>query len=313
MNWQQLKKIVAFYGRFTLSYTQIGFAVRRVRWSKLTPDFAGQRWLVTGASGGLGRAIALSAARAGASVTAVARNPRNLATVILEGPPSMEPRVCDLSLQREVDKLIEDLAQDGRKFDVLVNNVGVLLDDYTVTAEQRETSFATNLLMHYQLTEGLIARDLLAKGGAVINMSSAGMYNVPLNVAAMNPASGARYSGVAAYGFHKRAQVVLSSDWQRRYGDRGLTFYVMHPGWADTEGVRRSLPRFRRILKPILRDEWSGTDTAIWLAAKRPAAPLHESIWFDRELRAAHVYPHTRQSQDTPETLRAYLQQQLAK
>lgn len=313
VNWQQFKKIVAFYGRYTPSYTQVGYAVRRLGWRQITPNFRGQHWLVTGASGGLGRAIALSAARAGASVTVVARSSRKLASLLLEEPSGLMPRVCDLSLRRDVAKLIDYLARGGRKIDVLVNNVGVLLDDFSVTDEQRETSFATNLLTHYQLTEGLIDRGVLARGALVINMSSAGMYNVPLNVAAMNAATAAEYSGVAAYGFHKRAQVVLNCDWQNRYGGRGLTFYVMHPGWADTDGVKRSLPRFRRILKPILRDEWSGTDTAIWLAATRPPPPLHESIWFDRKLRPAHVYPHTRRSKDTPETLRAYLQQALAK
>lgn len=313
MNWQQFKKILAFYGRFTLSYTQVGYAVRRLAWSRVKPDFHGQHWVVTGASGGLGRAVALSAARSGATVTAVARSPEKLARLAAEAPASIVTRVCDLSLQRDVAQLVEVLSQNGRKIDVLVNNVGVLLDDFSTTVEQRETSFATNLLTHYQLTEELIARDLLARGGLVINMSSAGMYNVPLNVAALNPATATSYSGVAAYGFHKRAQVVLNGEWQRNYASRGLTFYVMHPGWADTDGVKRSLPRFRRILKSILRDEWSGSDTAIWLAAARPAQQSSQGIWFDRKLREEHVYDRTRQSNDTPQTLIGYLRQELAR
>ena len=59
MNWQQLKKIVAFYGRFTLSFTQVGYRARRVFWPKFTPNFRGQHWLVTGGSGGLGRQMVL--------------------------------------------------------------------------------------------------------------------------------------------------------------------------------------------------------------------------------------------------------------
>lgn len=304
---------MAFYGRFTLSYTQIGYAARRLTWSSVKPDFRGQHWVVTGASGGLGRAVALAASRAGATVTAVARSPEKLAQLAAEAPASIVTRVCDLSLQRDVGKLVENLAQNGRRIDVLVNNVGVLLDDFSRTDEQRETSFATNLLTHYQLTEGLIARDLLPRGGLVINMSSAGMYNVPLNVAALNPTTAAKYSGVVAYGFHKRAQVVLNGEWQRNYASRGLTFYVMHPGWADTDGVKRSLPRFRRILKSILRDEWSGSDTAIWLAAARPAQQTSQGIWFDRKLREEHVYERTRQTKDTPQTLIGYLRQELAR
>ena len=55
MNFQQLKKIAAFYGRFTLSFTQVGYLWRKLFWPRVNLDFAGQHWLVTGGSGGLGR------------------------------------------------------------------------------------------------------------------------------------------------------------------------------------------------------------------------------------------------------------------
>jgi dehydrogenase/reductase SDR family protein 12 len=87
----------------------------------------------------------------------------------------------------------------------------------------------------------------------------------------------------------------------------------MHPGWADTAGVKRSLPRFRKILKSILRDESSGADTAIWLAATRPSQPEEELVWFDRKPRTAHVYPHTRATRETPQSLVAWLDAELAK
>ncbi|MGH8287106.1 MAG: SDR family NAD(P)-dependent oxidoreductase [Steroidobacteraceae bacterium] len=313
MEWRQLKKIFAFYGRFTFSYTQIGFAARSVLWSRRKPDFSGQRWLVTGASGGLGRAIALSAVRGGAAVTAVARSAEKLAALASEAGSRLTPLRCDLALQRDTARLLTTLRQKSDPIDVLVNNVGVLLDDFTTTDEGRETSFATNLLTHFQLTEGLIASGLIGDGGLVINMSSGGMYNVPLSVKRLNATNAGAYSGVAAYGFHKRAQVVLTSYWRRKFASRGISFYVMHPGWSDTEGVKRSMPRFRRILRSILRDEWSGSDTAIWLAASRPLQAADEAIWFDRKPRGVHVYEHTRHSNDTAETLVSYLNQELAR
>ena len=99
-------------------------------------------------------------------------------------------------------------------------------------------------------------------------MTSGGGYNVPLNIAMLNMTNPKKYNGTGAYGFHKRAQIVLNQYWRDKYGARGITFYVMHPGWADTDGVKRSLPRFRKILKSILRDAESGADTALWLAAR---------------------------------------------
>jgi hypothetical protein len=87
----------------------------------------------------------------------------------------------------------------------------------------------------------------------------------------------------------------------------------MHPGWADTDGVKRSLPRFRKILRPILRDAASGADTALWLAGTRPTQPEHELVWFDRAIRPAHVYERTRVTKDTPQSLVAYLESELAR
>ena len=318
MNYQQLKKIVGFYSRFTGSFTQVGYRWRSLSWDKFTPDYRGQHWLVTGGSGGIGRHIVLEAARAGATVTAVARSEPKLAVLREDarqaGIQGVATECCDFTLQSDTARLLRRLEGAGRKFDVLVNNVGVLLDDLSVTAEGRESSFVSNLLSHYQLTEGLIRAGLLACPKAtVINMTSGGGYNMPLMVAMLNVTDPAKYNGVFAYGFHKRAQIVLNQYWRDTYGSRGIAFYVMHPGWADTDGVKRSLPRFRKILRPILRDAAAGADTALWLAGTRPTQPEHELVWFDRAIRPAHVYDRTRTTQDTPRSLVAYLESELAR
>jgi len=318
MNYQQLKKIVGFYSRFTASFTQVGYRWRRFSWPTFTPDYRGQRWLVTGGSGGIGRHVVLEAARAGATVTAVARSESKLGALRDDarkaGIAGVETECCDFTLQSDTERLLRRLEASGRKVDVLVNNVGVLLDDLSVTPEGRESSFVSNLLSHYQLTEGLIRQGLLAGPKAtVINMTSGGGYNMPLMVAMLNVTDPAKYNGVFAYGFHKRAQMVLNQYWRDTYGSRGIAFYVMHPGWADTDGVKRSLPRFRKILRPILRDAASGADTALWLAGTRPTQPEHELVWFDRAIRPAHVYERTRVTKDTPQSLVAYLESELAR
>ena len=52
MTFQQFKKVLAFYGRFTASFTQVGYRWRSLAWPRFVPDFQGQRWLVTGGSWG---------------------------------------------------------------------------------------------------------------------------------------------------------------------------------------------------------------------------------------------------------------------
>jgi len=316
MDLAQLKKIVAFYARCTPSFSRIGYVARGLAWRPVNADFRGQRWLVTGASGGIGSRIVHDAAIRGAEVLALARDPEKLRAMRdCMGDAGTRVRGCtvDLSLQRDVHRMLREFADAGERVDVLVNSVGVMLDEHTLSSEGRETSFATNLLNHYLLTEGLIERGCLARNGVVINISSGGMYNVPLSTAWLNVLEPQRYNGVAAYGFAKRAQLALSQYWQQKYAETGPRSYVMHPGWVDTDGVKRSLPRFRRILKSILRDESAGADTVIWLAATRPANPSQEHVWFDRKARTAHLFARTRNTTETPETLASWLDAELGR
>jgi dehydrogenase/reductase SDR family protein 12 len=176
-----------------------------------------------------------------------------------------------------------------------------------VTPEGFEASFASNLLAHYVLTEGLIERGALAEGSAVINITSGGGYSVPLSTALLNITNPAQFNGVLAYAAHKRAQISLTSFWREQHGHKGIGFYVMHPGWADTAGVQRSLPKFRRWFRPVLRDARSGADTALWLAATRPSQPSYELVWFDRKIRAAHAFAYTKATKETATDLANYL------
>ena len=104
-----------------------------------------------------------------------------------------------------------------------------------------------------------------------------------------------------AYAVHKRG-----------HGASGLRCYVMHPGWADTDGVKTAMPNFRRRLRTVLRNAAQGADTALWLAATRPADKGAEAFWFDRAPRAAHAFPHTMRSKYKAEDLAAFLAKEAA-
>jgi dehydrogenase/reductase SDR family protein 12 len=298
-----------FYLGFAPTFSRRGFERKGLEDQPVAADFSGQRWLVTGASGGIGREIAAQAARRGAEVLAVARSDRKLIRVRdeIQAQNQVEIGICDLSLRREVLGLVDSLATDSKPVDVLINNVGVLCNEHSATDEGLETSFATNLLNHYVLTERLIARDLLRPASLVINMSSGGMYSTSLLPDQLNITDPAMHDGVMAYARHKRAQVELTRQWNRRHGPE-IVFHVMHPGWVDTAGVRNSLPGFRRLFGPLLRKAAQGADTAIWLAAERPPA-AHEGIWLDRELQPEHVSDRTRYDCERVDELMEVLEQ----
>lgn len=313
MNSAMLLKIIKFYGRFLPSFSAIGYRWRSLFWEPFTPDLSQQVWLVTGASGGVGSAIAKGAAERGATVLAVARSAEKLAALKSSstGKGQIIPYVADLSLQSSTNALADRLITEGRKIDVLQNNVGLLLDDYSQTKEGRETSFATNILMQFLLTERLLDADMFTNNAAVINMASGGMYNAPLTLPRMNATSAENYNGIYAYAVHKRGQAELVKYWQAKY--RNMNFYVTHPGWSDTPGVKTAMPRFRKILHPVLRNERQGADTAIWLGATRPQGTDPAGFWLDRKPRDAHVYDSTRTSKYTASDLAEFLRDELRK
>ncbi|WP_439470715.1 SDR family NAD(P)-dependent oxidoreductase [Brevundimonas sp.] len=292
---QAVMKSMNFYGRFAPSFTRVGYVARGLPFRPVRADYTGQLWLITGATGGLGRAAALRAVRKGATVYAVGRNVaalEALQAMAANAPGRIVPVICDLSSMRTVSELTRRPELAGLKFDVLVNNVGLLMRSYEATAEGLETSYATNLLGHYILTERLHDDGMLTPGAAIINVVSGGLYNLPLSKSVLNIPE-ERFNGFAAYAAHKRAQLALAEHWRATFADIGAKTYAVHPGWADTAGVKTSLPKFRKILAPILRNDDEGADTIDWLAATRPTEVV-DQIWFDRKPRTAHAYPHTR-------------------
>lgn len=290
MNAAALLKVVNFYGRFTPSFTAIGYRARGLPGRPRYPGLAGKRIVISGASAGIGASMALAAAENGAEVIAIGRNREALDDLIAQcaGPGRIEAEICDLSLAAETRALAERLCARG-SIDALVNNVGILDHRYSETDEGVARMYAVNILNPFILTEALIACGALKAGSTLVNMASGGLYNAPQNLIYMKQKPEG-FSGVAGYATHKRAQIVLTNDWAAR----GFAAYTMHPGWVDTPGVQRSLPKFRKILHPILRNGAQGADTALWLIENRPE-PVDGALWFDRKPRTAHAYARTRQ------------------
>jgi dehydrogenase/reductase SDR family protein 12 len=288
-----------FFSWFMPSFTKLGYQARKLTWSGKDFEFNGQTWLVTGASTGIGRQIAISAANAGATVHVVARSQDKLIELQRAVKSDRGSIVChsvDLSLMDSVRHLTQTLSEAGLVFDVVVNNVGLMLAEASVTSEGLETGFATNVAGHYILTEELIAHGALKSGGTVINMSSGGMYNVALDLPALQGET--PYDGTLTYARHKRAQVALNEHWRHTYGNM-INFYVMHPGWVSTPGVETAMPEFHSALNNLLRSPAAGADTALWLAFTKPEQRDAKSIWFDRAQRPAYFFSATRQGDST--------------
>ena len=284
-----------FYARFARPFSRLGFQ-RRVGDAPLDADFRGQRWVVTGATGGIGKAIALGAAARGATVLALARDGGKLADLVMAstGAGRIVPVAVDLSRMQDIRRAAAGIAREGA-VDVLVHNVGVMCHDFARTVEGLERGVATNLVGHWTLDRALRDGGAMTSKTGIISMSSGGMYSAALDLQALEAADAARHNGFVAYAQHKRAQVELTRYWNS-LGPDAPRAWVMHPGWVDTDGVRTALPGFRKLFRRVLRSADEGADTALWLAATRP--PVGEGIWLDRHRDDEHAFGFTRKGAD---------------
>ncbi|MFT5359457.1 MAG: dehydrogenase/reductase SDR family protein 12 [Polyangiales bacterium] len=290
------------------SYTRVGSALRRRLddWASLEErSLAGRVIVVTGATSGLGLEAARAFAHMGATVEIIARNATKAEATCEElrqetGSSSIGFVVADTGDLAALRSGASELLERHPEIHVLIHNAGAL-DDVRLTSPQGiELTVASQVVGPFLLT-GLLLPAL--RGGAparVLWVSSGGMYSEPLSVDRLEM-SDDDYDGTTAYARAKRAQATLAELWALRLADDGISVHAMHPGWADTPGVARSLPTFRRVLGPLLRTPADAADTLVWLAVD-DGAPVQRSgqFWLDRRARPIHRLASTRRS-DTPE------------
>lgn len=293
-------------------YSRIGYLLRRSWW----PDDAVPRALeghtvaVTGANSGLGLATVIGAARLGASVRMLCRDTGRGETAraqVLRACPGATVTVdeCDLSDLKSVRAAASRLRDELPGLRALVHNAGVLPPERTETADGHETTVATHVLGPHLLTAEL--RPLLAAvdEARVVFVSSGGMYTQRLRIDDPEFRAG-EFDGTAAYARTKRMQVVLAALWAQRMADQGIAVHSMHPGWARTPGITDSLPRFSRVLSPILRTADEGADTAVWLLAAPEVGRTSGQFWHDRRPRPTSYLPFTRHTDDDARRLWDY-------
>lgn len=272
-----------------VGYTKIGSGLRRHWWAADAGPRAllGKRVLISGATAGIGLAMARSFAELGATVHLLGRNADKVdksCAGIRESVAGAHviAEVCDVSDLDAVREWTADFANRVPALNGLVHNAGLMPKERTLTRQGHEVQLATHVLGPHLMTERLLPLLRAAGGASVVWVSSGGMYGSPLVVDDLEFRRG--YNGVRAYARTKKMQVVLADSWARRLAGTDIRVESMHPGWVDTPGVAEYLPRFRAVTRPLLRDVADGADTAVWLVATRPESkPGH--FWHDRSQR----------------------------
>ncbi len=274
------------------SFSRIGPAVRRrlYGWAP-APEGAlsGRTALVTGPTSGIGRAAADALAALGARVVLVGRSEERLAARRAElaaacGTDRFPVVVADMGSLASVRSAVEQILATEDRLDILLDNAGAIHAERMDGPDGIEATFALLAAAPFALEAGLLPLLRTTAGSRVIGVTSGGMYTQALDLDDLEYRKGP-WSGSRAYARAKRAQVVLMREWARRLRDEGVAFAAMHPGWADTRGLREALPWFHRVMRPLLRTPDEAVDTIAWLAVHPEPMSTTGRLYLDRRPR----------------------------
>jgi NAD(P)-dependent dehydrogenase (short-subunit alcohol dehydrogenase family) len=192
--------------------------------------------LVTGATDGLGRAVAERLAAGGATVLLHGRDPERLAAAerairAATGSTRLRTHRADLASLDEVRALADEVAASTERLDLLVNNAGIGSGrpDGTTRQESRdghELRFAVNFLAGALLTLRLLPLLRRSTPARVVNVASLGQSPIDFGDVMLQR----RYSGTRAYGQSKLAQIIFGFELADRLTGTGVTVNSLHPG-----------------------------------------------------------------------------------
>jgi NAD(P)-dependent dehydrogenase (short-subunit alcohol dehydrogenase family) len=251
--------------------------------------------LITGGTGGIGKATAIGLAAMGARVGITGRDlPRaELAAADIRaasGNPAVDGFAGDMSSQAEVRRLATAVLDAYPRLDVLVNNVGGFWAHRHPTADGLERTFALNHLAPFLLTNLLLDRLKSSAPARIITVSSGAQ---SMGWIDFEDLQGARnYSGQRAYNQSKLASIMFTNELARRLEGTGVTATSLHPGVVRTNFGAEDQARFfaiiSRVILPFLKTPAQGAETSIYLASSPDMAGVSGGFFANRKPKTAN-------------------------
>jgi 3-oxoacyl-[acyl-carrier protein] reductase len=195
----------------------------------MTNTLTAQTALVTGASRGIGQAIALALGQQGATVIGTATSEAGaqaISAYMQEANIKGEGKLLDVNDAAQVDALIDDIAARHGSVGILVNNAGITRDNLLMRMKDEEWDdiIATDLTSVFRLSKAVMRGMMKARTGRIINITS-------VVGAAGNP-------GQTNYAAAKAGMIGFAKSLAREVGSRNITVNCVAPGFIDTDMTR---------------------------------------------------------------------------
>jgi NAD(P)-dependent dehydrogenase (short-subunit alcohol dehydrogenase family) len=235
----------------------------------------GKICLITGGNSGIGKATALGLASLNGTVVIVSRDKDKGEAALLEirtrsGNKNVDAMVADLSSQDSVRELAHDFKVRYKKLHVLINNAGIFLPKRVPTIDGLETTFATNHLGHFLLTNLLLDMLKASAPSRIINLTSSAHYGTEMNFEDLQGEK--KYSGYHAYSQSKLANVLFTYQLAKQLEGTGITVNCLHPGVVRT-GFGRDQRGLMSILVTVARPFMISPDRAARAAIYLATSP----------------------------------------
>jgi NAD(P)-dependent dehydrogenase (short-subunit alcohol dehydrogenase family) len=255
---------------------------------------AGKSVLVTGGTGGIGKATAIGLAALGARIGITGRDQARTEAAAAgiraaTSGAAVDVFAADLSAQAEVRRLAARVLHTYPRLDVLVNNVGGFWAHRHVTADGLEHTFALNHLAPFLLTNLLLDRLTASAPARIITVSSGVQARGRID---FDDLQGARnYSGQRAYSQSKLANVMFTYELARRLESSGVTATVLHPGVVRTAfGAEDQAAYFAvmiRAARLFMKTPAQGALTPIYLASSPEVEGVTGRFFVNRKPKAS--------------------------
>jgi len=253
-------------------------------------NLAGRVAVVTGATSGIGREVALGLARLGARTVVVGRGPgradRTASDLAREsGNPKVEGlEVSDLAVMAEARSLAATLIDRYPQLHILVNNAGAYFRRREVTSDGLERTFALNVLAPYILTATLKPRLLASAPARVVNVASEAEQSGRVDFDDLQFEHG--YRGFRVYGSSKLELLWLTREFAQRFAGSGVTVNAVHPGYVRSGfGLNNgggTAFAMRILGRLFARSVVRGADTVLWASSARELAAENGKYYHDR-------------------------------
>jgi len=261
----------------------------------------GKTVLITGGTGGIGRAAAIGLASMGARVGITGRDQaraKHAAAAIAKESdnPAVDIFVADLSSQTEVRRLAGEALSTYPRLDVLLNNVGGFWAHRHLTADGLEQTFALNHLAPFLLTSLLLERLVESAPARVITVSSGAQAMGKIDFDDLMGEK--KYSGQRAYNQSKLANVMFTYEQARRSEGTGVTATALHPGMTSTsfsaEDPLRVMAPVVAFMRPFMKSPDKGADTAVYLASSLDVEGVTGRYFANRKPKESHKTSYDR-------------------